>query len=370
MQDVRELSYVFPGGAVRNDIYPSCSVIILNYNNRPHLEKCLPSVVKTEYRGPLEITVIDNGSSDDSVSFVQSRYPGLTLIRLGQNIGFASAYNRAVSDCRSELICLLNNDVETSGRWLELLADKLLSDEKNSMAMPKMLDYYDRSILNAAGTICDIFGLAFNRGIGQKNDGRFEGKTDIFYACGACALIRKKTLETAGSFDERYFMYHEDVDLSWRLRTMGYRITYVPEAIVFHMHMGSTLTTDKVRGKIYEFEKNRLMSFIKNYSLVAILILGPLLIMLISVHVLYALIKGVPDEAGSLIRALAWNIKNLPGTLSKRRVVQKGRTVSDLYVMKTMAKTSLEIGLGLGLIKHPIVHSRNENKNDTTINRK
>lgn len=361
MPDVRKLSYVFHGGAVRNDIYPSCSIIILNYNNRTSLEKCLQSVVKTEYGGPLEITVVDNGSDDDSVSFVQNRYPGLTLIRLGQNIGFAAAYNRAVRDCRSELICLLNNDVETNGRWLEILAGKLLSDEKNSMAMPKMLDYYDRSLLNAAGTICDIFGLAFNRGIGQKDEGRFDGKTDIFYACGACALIRKKTLEEAGLFDERYFMYHEDVDLSWRLRTMGYGIIYAPEAVVFHMHMGSTSTADKVRAKIYEWEKNRLMSFIKNYSLAMILILGPLLLIIISFHALYALIKGAPDEAGSLIGALSWNIKNLPGTLAKRRAVQKGRTVPDFRVMQTMAKTSLEIGLGTGLVRHPIVHLRNGN---------
>jgi len=341
---------------VRDDIYPSCSVIILNYNNRPHLEKCLPSVTKTEYRGPLEITVIDNGSSDDSVSFVQNQYPNLTLISLEQNMGFASAYNRVAYDCRSELICFLNNDVETQGRWLEILADKLLSDEKNSMVMPKMLDYYDRSILNAAGTICDIFGLAFNRGIGQKDDRRFDEKTDVFYACGACALIRKKTLETVGFFDERYFMYHEDVDLSWRLRTMGYKIIYVPEAIVFHMHMGSTLDSDKVRAKIYEWEKNRLTSFIKNYSLLTILILGPSLFMIIFAHLFYALIRGMPDEAESLISALVWNVKNLPGTLTKRRVVQKNRTVSDCYIMKTMAKTSLEIGLGMGFVKHPIVH--------------
>ena len=247
---------------------PKVSIVILNYNTRHFLEKFLPMVLATNYEN-FEVVVADNASNDDSVDFVKTNYPLVTLITLSENYGFAGGYNKALAKVKADYFVLLNSDVEVTKDWLKPLVIMAESETSIAAIQPKLLDYNDKTKFEYAGGsggFIDKFGYPFCRGrwfnyletdIGQYNDNR-----EIFWATGACFLIRSRHWNEMGGLDEDFFAHMEEIDLCWRLKNAGFKIMVCPQSEVYHVG-GGTLPVGNPRKTYLNF-RNGLFLLCKN----------------------------------------------------------------------------------------------------------
>ena len=247
------------------------SVVILNWNGRQLLEQFLPSVIRYTDTEIAEIIIADNNSEDDSLNFLETDYPGLRIISLSKNYGFAEGYNRALDQIDSQYVVLLNSDVEVTENWLST-AIKYLDTNYDVVALqPKILSYKDKSSFEyagAAGGFIDIYGYPFCRGRVfskiEKDTGQYNDITDIFWASGACMIIRLKEYKEVGGLDNNFFAHQEEIDLCWRLNARGKRIVCLPSSVVYHLG-GATLKVENP-NKTYLNFRNNLLTLYKNLS--------------------------------------------------------------------------------------------------------
>jgi GT2 family glycosyltransferase len=247
------------------------AIVILNWNGKGHLENYLPSVVKYGSTENSEIIIADNGSTDDSCSFLQNNYPAIRIIRMDKNYGFAGGYNKALEGVEADLLCLLNSDVEVTNGWLDPVVKLFSSDDKIAAIQPKILSDRNRLMFEhagAAGGFIDKYGFPFCRGrimnAIEFENGQYNQTTDIFWASGACLFIRADVFRSSGGFDADYFAHMEEIDLCWRLKNKGYRIIYSPDSKVYH-YGGATLDYNNPRKLFLNF-RNSLWTLYKNYT--------------------------------------------------------------------------------------------------------
>ena len=243
------------------------SVILLNWNGRTLLEKFLPSVVAHTPSDVAEVVVADNGSTDDSVAMLRERFPGVRLILLDRNYGFAEGYNRAIEQTAAEYTVLLNTDVEVTPGWLTAPLAEMDADPSVAAVQPKLLSRRDRSFFEyagAAGGWIDRYGYPFCRGrvlsVVEEDRGQYDAPADIFWASGACLFIRTDIYRRVGGLDARFFAHQEEIDLCWRLRSRGYRLRCTPQSVVYHVG-GGTLHTESPYKTFLNFRNNLLMIY-------------------------------------------------------------------------------------------------------------
>ena len=244
------------------------TVVILNWNGRDLLEKFLPSVLASTY-DKAEIWVADNGSTDDSVAFVQSQFPTIKVVELGENYGFAEGNNRAVELVETPYTILLNSDVEVDANWIGPLVSVLEKNPEVAAVQPKIRSYHNKEYFEyagAAGGMMDKLGYPFCRGRVfthlEKDEGQYEEPADIFWASGACCAIRTAVIREIGLFDGAYFAHMEEIDFCWRALNHGYRVVYEPQSLVFHVG-GGTLDYANPR-KTFLNVRNSLATLMKN----------------------------------------------------------------------------------------------------------
>jgi hypothetical protein len=331
---------------------PPVTILVLGYNNKRKLIECLRSIEKTDYPN-FSVVLVDNNSTDGSVSYVENNFPAVKIIRLKKNYGFV-AYNYVVPETDTELVALINNDIIVDKGWLKCLVPYILNDDV-AQVVPKLLLYDDRVRINAIGGMVDIFGVAWNRGNGEVDQGQYDYVEEVFYGVGAVVLLKKSIWSKIGGFDERYFMTAEDVDWSWRARLAGYKVLCVPEAIAYHHWLGTVGLSEHL---FYMAEKNQIANFIKNYQFSTIMKIAPLLLIIKTLKVIYlTIMKRKPKLAFITLKAICWNAVNLRGSIRKRGSINKIREVQDREVQRLMVKASLEIALGLGRLRQPAIES-------------
>ncbi len=243
------------------------AVIILNWNGRKLLEQFLPTVLKhTSARG-FEVVVADNGSGDDSVAWMQQTHPSIRLLTFDRNAGFAEGYNKAIAEVESDYVVLLNSDIETTAGWLTTLYDYMEANPDVVACQPKILSYRQRDTFEyagAAGGYIDYLGYPFCRGRVQtfieKDEHQYDTVADVFWATGACMMIRRNEYLNAGGLDPGFFAHMEEIDLCWRLRSRGMRIVCVPQSVVYHVG-GATLETSNPMKTFLNFRNNLLMLY-------------------------------------------------------------------------------------------------------------
>lgn len=243
------------------------AIVILNWNGKNWLERFLPNVI--QYSETTEIYVIDNASTDDSVSFLKQDFPSVKIIQNKENFGFAEGYNQGLKSIDAEIFCLLNSDVEVTENWLQPVLDLFEKDKNIAAIQPKILDYNRRNYFEfagAAGGLIDNLGYPFCRGRIfeniEKDEGQYDDETEIFWASGSCFFIRAKDFKEQNGFDERFFAHQEEIDLCWRLKNSGKKIFYTGKSTVYHVG-GGTLNKQNPK-KTYLNIRNNLSMMLKN----------------------------------------------------------------------------------------------------------
>lgn len=244
------------------------AIVILNFNGKSYLEKFLPSVIKHSPNS--EIYVADNNSTDDSIHFLQNYYPEIKLIVNKINGGFAKGYNDALKQIKSKYYLLLNSDIEVTANWLLPLYNTI-SSEKIAACQPKILAYHDRTKFEHAGAcggFLDINYYPFCRGRileqTEVDSNQYDYKQEIFWASGACILIKSDLFHKLEGFDEDFFAHMEEIDLCWRLKKLGYQIYVNPESVVYHVGGGTLNYMSPF--KTYLNFRNSLFMILKNHQ--------------------------------------------------------------------------------------------------------
>lgn len=283
------------------------AVVILNWNGQKHLAHYMPSVVKhtsTDAR----IVVADNGSTDDSVSFLQENYPSVEILRLDKNYGFADGYNRALREIQAKYYILLNSDVEVTAGWIEPLIEMLQQDDAIAAVAPKLLSDVERDkfeYAGAAGGFIDYLGYPLCRGrilsTIEQDKGQYDSPREVFWASGAAFCCRAEIFHKLGGFDKDFFAHMEEIDLCWRMQLAGYKVMSEPRSVVYHLG-GGTLPNESP-GKLYLNYRNNLAMLYKcapTMQRFTVAILRPLADML---SVLIYLLKGEIKLAAATLRA-------------------------------------------------------------------
>ena len=248
---------------------PTTAVVILNWNGLELLMKFLPALVRHTPADIADIWIADNGSSDESLSWLTQNYPQVKTILLEKNYGFAEGYNKALAQIESKYYVLLNSDIEVTPNWLQPCINILEQTPVVAAVQPKILSYRERNrfeYAGAAGGYIDAFGYPFCRGrllsVTETDTGQYDEPASLFWATGACLIIRSDVFTSSGGFDGDFFAHMEEIDLCWRIKNQGWKIGMVPQSTVFHLG-GATLSYQS-RQKIFLNFRNNLLMLVKN----------------------------------------------------------------------------------------------------------
>lgn len=242
------------------------AVLVLNWNGRTLLQQFLPSWL-AHIPDYADLIIVDNGSTDDSVSFLQEHYRDVHLLAFEENLGFAGGYNRAIEELDYQTVILLNSDVELTSGWLDQPMQLLNSSPEIAAVQPTLRAQRspkDFEYAGAAGGFIDRLGYPFCRGrifdTIEEDRGQYADSVDLFWASGACLIIRRAVYREVGGLDTLFFAHQEEIDLCWRLNARGWRIVSAPQSIVYHVG-GASLSADSPRKVFLNFRNNLLMIY-------------------------------------------------------------------------------------------------------------
>ena len=321
---------------MNNNNLPFVSIIVVNYNGQHFLGECFASLENLDYpRDKFEVIIVDNASTDGSVQYVRENYPLVNILQLDKNYGFCKPNNDGVKIASGEYVVFLNNDTAVTKEWLFELVKGVLSEEQIASCASKMLYYDRRNVINTAGGKITIIGGGIYKGYGDKDSPEYSKLEYTGFGCGAGVLVKKKLFQCVGGFDEDYFASCEENDLGWKLWLYGYKVLYVPTAVMYHKEsgtFGSRSTMESI--KVYFITRNRLYNIIKNLE--AQNVIRALFISLgfNLYRSLRYLVKGNFTSIKSIATAHLDFVKNLRRMLAKRRVVQNNRKLSDRQLYK------------------------------------
>lgn len=242
------------------------AVVILNWNGKHLLESFIPTLLLYT-QGKARLVVADNASTDDSLSWLRQNHPSVDIIENPVNEGFAKGYNTVLRQVNEEYILLLNSDVEVSENWLGPLEQWMENHPNTAVCQPKILWHQNKQqfeYAGAAGGYIDHLGYPFCRGriFGHlENDhGQYNTPLPVFWASGACMMIRNKIFREAGGFDASFFAHMEEIEICWRVRNMGYEIMCIPQSVVYHVG-GATLPKNNPGKTLLNFRNNLSMLY-------------------------------------------------------------------------------------------------------------
>lgn len=311
------------------------AVVILNWNGKKMLERFLPSVT-AHTQGDAEVIIADNGSTDDSLDFVRAQYPGLRIIELDKNYGFAGGYNRALQQVKADYYVLLNDDVEVTPGWIEPVVAQMQQHPDTAICQPKLLMYDQRDTFEyagGAGGFLDKYGYPFCRGRMftslEQDNGQYNTPSEIFWASGAAMFVRADVWHQLGGLDDDFFAHMEEIDFCWRAKNAGYRVEYCPQSTVFHVG-GGTLPKSNPRKTYLNFRNNMALLY-KNLPKRRLAWVMCSRIVLDYVAGFKFLMERKPKEFSAVVDAHKAFYKWLPQLKKKRQGLKQQSRVSGMY---------------------------------------
>ena len=313
-------------------IVATVTVIIVNWNSGNLLTECLSRLTRQTLL-PERILVIDNGSTDGSALRAE-KVPGVTVRMLGQNLGFAAANNRAIAECDTDLVALLNPDAFPEPDWLLRLVAAARAHPHIAAFGSRQMMYGLGSTLDGIGDVYHISGRVWRKGHGCVQSEADHISTKIFSPCAGAALYRRDALEKVGGFDQDYFCYVEDIDLGFRLQLAGNACLYVPDAVVHHIGAASS-GGQQSDFSVYHGHRNLVWTFVKNMP-------GRLFWLLLPLHVLLNLATLLLFISGGrgrvILRSKRDAIRGLPRMWMKRKEIQATRIATSSEIWRLLDK--------------------------------
>ena len=313
----------------KKTIKPWVRIIIVNYNSGDYLNKCIESLLAQTF-GDFETVIVDNASTDDSLTALQLDDPRFWIERAGSNLGFAAANNLGARGCKASWIATLNPDAFPNETWLESLHASTLKYPGIAMFGSTQIMLADPSKLDGCGDVYSFLGMPWRGGYGHPSNS-ISKTGETFSPCAAAALYARRAFEDVGGFDESFFCYLEDVDLGFRLRLLGERCIQVHDAVV--RHEGSATSGRRSHFTLYHSARNRIWVILKNLP-------GPLLLLLFPLHILATawLLLRVHDKSWrkATFAGVRSGLANIRSVLQSRTVIQRRRKISIAQVAKAL----------------------------------
>ncbi len=310
-----------------NESTPRVAVVIPNWNGKVDLPACLDSLLKQTVHA--KIVVVENGSTDGSAELLEHSYPQVTVLPQKKNLGFAGGVNAGIRYALEEdftFVALLNNDAVAEKNWLEELIKGLENNPKAGIVTSKIVSS-DGSYLDSTGDIYSSWGLSYPRGRGETDLDTYDDQTIIFGASGGASLYRCEMLRKIGLFDEDFFAYYEDVDISFRAQLAGWQVNFMPHAVVYHQ---ISATSSKIKGfTTYHTIKNYPWIFKKNVPLSLWHIILPRLVLAQTLFIGRAILRG---HGWYALKGTVMCCYKTPKKFIERRRIQKHKQVTDEYI--------------------------------------
>jgi len=301
------------------------SVFTVNWNGRKWLKRCLTSLKRQTYTN-IEIIVVDNASSDDSVKYIRKNFPTVKIVFNDKNLGLAQAINIGVKNSLGKYILFVNNDTWVKSDFIETLHDFYTNHDYAVISAAEKRYHTDINFI--CNTTIDPTGSpAYYIPTYSRND-------KLFYLT-VCFFCSKNIYNKTHGVDSDFFMYFEDVDWFWRLTLLGKKFAVVKDCFIYHEGAGSSGTGIKYTTFLWR-NQNTLQSLLKNYSALFLSIILPFYFLQNFIEIFFFLIILKPRIAYSYIKGWVFNVKHIPNTFKKRRWIQKNRKVSDFEIIKKM----------------------------------
>lgn len=329
---------------------PALSIVIVSYNSRDDLERCLPTIERQDFKD-YEIIVVDNAQGDGTSQWLKRRYPSVTVIPNEANTGYAGGNNLGIRHATGEHVLILNPDTELHDGALATMVHAV-REHPDALVTPKLLN--PDGTVNACGNEMHYTGITSCRGMGMASEA-FAGLQPAPLVSGAAFIVRRDLLHDLGAFDERFFMYHEDTDLSLRARSRGHRILCIADAVVTHHYELQMSPT-----KLYYLERNRLLTLLNNLEAQTLIRLGlPLLLTELATWI-FALLSG-PHYLLARARGYAWLWRERRAWTTARATAQARRSVADAILLAVSTPdlpfeqlTNPQIGRLLSAVTSPV----------------
>jgi len=309
-------------------------IIIPTYNGLQNLIGVLDSIKKQTVKD-YRIIIVDNNSGDGTFDYLNKEYKDIILIVNNSNLGFSKAVNlgilKSLKDKQSEFILLLNNDIELEPDFIEKGINTFSGVQGVDFIAVKMMNYFKRDVIDDTGDfIQKRGGTPKARGHGELDKGQYDNSGFIFGACAGAAFYKSELFNVVGLFDEDYFAYLEDVDLSFRLQIYGYKCYYNSGIVCYHKRRE---TTNKFEGwETYYTERNLVSLRIKNYPLSLYLKYSPLFFLARIKRYFKFLFLYPKGTFVSAVKGYFGGLMLVPKIIGKRKVVQSNRKVSIKYL--------------------------------------
>tara|TARA_Y100001970_G_scaffold291287_1_gene427862 strand:- start:1089 stop:2123 length:1035 start_codon:yes stop_codon:yes gene_type:complete len=313
------------------------SIIIPHYNNKTIISNCLNSLCKLSFKD-LEIIVVDNNSSDDSIDYIRTKYKDIKIISSSNNLGYAGGCNLGSKNAQGEYLLFINNDTEHEYNFIEPLVEKLDSDNNISSVQPKIKNIKNKikyDYAGACGGYLDYLVFPYTRGrifnTIENDDGQYDNSVQIFWASGATFITRKKIYDKIQGFDEDLFAHMEEIDYHWKCQLMNYEVWVEPLSVVYH-HTGKTLDQNSPK-KTFLNHRNSLLLLLTNYSLGLSLYLFIIRFFYELLSSFYDLLRLKPIHFLMHYKALLSVLFNIKLIINRREKNKLIRKISDLELL-------------------------------------
>lgn len=318
---------------------PLVSVVVVTWNAIDDIDPCLTSMLRQSYSN-YSITIVDNCSTDGTADHVRANYPSVEVVQPGTNLGYRGGNALGMAAAEGELIVVCNDDVEVEREWLAEMVRRMSEDPSVGMVTPMILMHANPGTVNAAGNTVHFTGMTGPRGKGDRRE-QHETPATVAAVSGCCFMIRRALVDTLRGFsddfdalDVGWHASFEDVDLGWRVRLAGYRIEYVPSSVMSHKYRQPALFPARYGA----YEWGRYLVVLRNYRLLTLVALTPMLVVLELLAWAYAVSRG-PAFVKSKGKVMMWLLTHPAALARMRERVQSLRIASDHRLLQSMDTT-------------------------------